>query len=72
MFSTSRVSVSLSQTEVNHINEMLSLPKPNYKVVRLDISVQEVTGVDELDSGEHLVSQHKHRFKGKFTSTVRK
>jgi hypothetical protein len=42
MLSGLRVSETLSQAEINHINIMLLLANSNQEVVWLDISMQEV------------------------------
>ena len=50
MLSSLRVSESLSQTEIYDIYVMLLLPDSNKEIVRLDISMQEVSRVNKLDS----------------------
>jgi hypothetical protein len=49
MLTRLRVSESLSQAKVDYINIMLLLPDANQEIVRLNIPVQEVSGVDELN-----------------------
>lgn len=39
---------------------------PDAEVIRFDVTVDEVTIVHVLDSGDHLVDQHQHSFQGEF------
>lgn len=49
MLSSTRLSVSLGQTEVNNVDVVLLLANSNQEVIWLNISVQEMSGVDILD-----------------------
>ena len=44
------VTESLSEPEIDHVYIVLLLANPDQKVVRFDVSVQEVTRVDELNA----------------------
>jgi len=44
------VAEALGKAEVDHVHVVLFLADANQEVVRLDVSVQEVSAVDELDS----------------------
>lgn len=59
MLSCPGLSVSLGEPKVNDVHIMLFLANADEEVVRLDVSVQEVSGVHVLDSLDHLVSQHE-------------
>ena len=50
VFSVLGVSISLCEAEIDDIHIMLSLANSYQEVVRLNVSVQEQTGVDVLDS----------------------
>ena len=50
MLACLRVSEALGETEVNDIDVVLLLANSDQEVVRLDVSVQEVAGVDELNA----------------------
>mmetsp|Transcript_34126 Transcript_34126/g.77870 ORF Transcript_34126/g.77870 Transcript_34126/m.77870 type:complete len:229 (-) Transcript_34126:419-1105(-) len=57
-----RVPVLLSKTEVNDVNLIGLLAKANEEVVRLDVAVNEVLGMNVLDAIDHLVCQHQDCF----------
>lgn len=44
------ISVLLGETEIDHVDLVAALPNSHQEVVRLDIAVNEVTGVDVLDT----------------------
>lgn len=50
MLSSLRVSETLSQSEVDHVDVVLLFADTDQEVVRLDVSVQEVAGMNELNS----------------------
>lgn len=50
MLSSLRVSETLSQSEVDHVDVVLLFSDTDQEVVRLDVSVQEVAGMNELNS----------------------
>jgi len=54
--------VSFCQSEVQNKNLVGSLVESDTKIIGLDVSVNEVTIVDVLDSGDHLVDQHEDGF----------
>ena len=64
------ISESLGQSKINNVNVVLLLANSNQEVVGLDISVQEVSRMDKLNSLKHLVCQHQHCLETKFTLTV--
>lgn len=65
-----RVFVSLSQTEVDYIDYMLMIADTYQEVVWLDISVQEATLVNELNTLKHLDGKHQDSLKAKLAATV--
>ena len=70
MLASLRVTEPLGQTEINNVYVVLLLANSNEEVVRLDITMEEVPRMDELDSLEHLIGQHKHCFQGEFAFAV--
>jgi len=50
VFSSFGISESLGQTKINHVNVMLFLSNTNEEIVWLDISVKEMSWVNELNS----------------------
>ena len=58
--------VPLGQAEVQDENLVGSFVQPDAEVVRLDVSVNEVSVVDVLDTGDHLVDEHKNSLEGEF------
>merc|ERR1712166_500181 len=49
---------------------MLHLANADQKVIRLDISVQEMARVNEFDSLKHLISQHEDGLQGELAFAV--
>ena len=49
---------------------MLLLTNSNKEIIRLDVSVQEMPGMHILNSLDHLVSEHQHRFQTEFSLAV--
>lgn len=68
----SGVSVLLGHTKINNVNDVggFRARAANEKVVGFDITVDEVSLMDGLDSGQHLFRDHDHRFNGKSATTV--
>lgn len=60
MFTCLWIPESFCQPKVDNIHEVLLFTDTNQKVVWLYVSMQEVTGVYELQPLEHLISKHKH------------
>lgn len=54
-----RVPETFGKTKIDDVNVMLFLPDTNEEVVWLNVTVEEVTGVHELDSLEHLIRKHE-------------
>lgn len=52
MFASLGVSESLGKTEIDDVDVVLLLPDTDKEVIRLNVSVKEVSGVHELDSLE--------------------
>ena len=50
--------VPLCKSEINDVYFMFVLSVADQEVVRLDVSMQEISGVDVLYPGYHLVRQH--------------
>ena len=50
MLSSFRVTETLSQTKVDHVDIMLFLADTDEEVVWLDVSVKEMAGVDKLNA----------------------
>lgn len=50
-----RVAVSFRQTEVDDVHQVPPFPQSHQKVVRFNVPVDEVTGVDEFDPADLLV-----------------
>ena len=70
MVSTLRVSISFGQSEIDNVDDVLFATDADQKVVRLDVSVDEVSRMHEFYSLEELFSQHQHSFQGKFPFAV--
>lgn len=64
------VPVLLGQTKVNDIDLRTTSADTHQEVVRFDISVNETSCVDVLNSTDELVSQEQHGFVGKLTVAV--
>lgn len=64
------ISEPLSESKVNYVNIVLLLTDTNQKIVRFNIPVQEMAGVYELDSLQHLVSEHQNGLEGEFALAV--
>ena len=58
-----RVLVSLSQAEVDHVNDMLLLAYTDQEVIRFYVAMEEALLVHILDSLQHLNAYHKHSLK---------
>ena len=50
MFSSPRVSISLGQTEINEVDKMLLASHSDDKVIRLDVTVEELATVNVLNA----------------------
>ena len=70
MLASLGVAEPLRQTEINNVYIVLLLADADKEVVRLYITMEEVSRMDKLDSLEHLIGQHKHCFKGEFAFAV--
>jgi hypothetical protein len=70
MAASVRVLVSFSQTEVNHVDDMLLLTHADQEVIWFDVSVQETLLVHILDPLEHLDSYHKHCLKRELSAAI--
>jgi hypothetical protein len=61
-----RVTVFLSQTEINHVDLVATLANAHQEVVGLDVTMNEGLGVDVLNAGDELVREEKDRLQGEF------
>ena len=64
MLTSAVISKFFGQSVVNEEKFVAVSADPHEKIVRFDISVNEVLVVYELDPADHLVGQHQHRFHG--------
>lgn len=62
--------VSLCQAEVQDKYLVTGFVQTNTKVIRLDISVNEVSVVNVFDSLDHLVDEHEHSFQGELSESL--
>ena len=56
------VSEPFCQTKINHIDVVLLLSNSNQEIVRFDVSMKKVAGMDKLNSLKHLICQHQYSF----------
>ena len=70
MFTGLGVAETFGQTEINNVYVVLLLANTDKEIVRLDISMQEVSRVHKLNTLEHLVGEHKHCFQREFTLAI--
>ena len=64
MFARFGVSVSLAQTEIDYVDDVLRLLRADKEVIRLNVSVDEVIIVQKLYPLEDLVSNQQHGLEG--------
>lgn len=57
------LNVALRQAEVDQEYFMSSFVEADTKVIRFDVSMDEMPIVDVLNSGDHLIDQHQHCLK---------
>jgi hypothetical protein len=62
--------VSLGQSEVQDENFVTCFIQSDAEVIWFDISVNEMSVMDVLDSGDHLINQHKHGFEREFSESL--
>ena len=67
VLSSLRVSVSLGQAKVDHMNDVLLFAMANQEVVWFHVTVNEVVIVKEFKSLYHLVSNHQSSLDCEFT-----
>ncbi|KAH3666033.1 hypothetical protein OGAPHI_004222 [Ogataea philodendri] len=68
---SSWVSELFSQSKINNVNLRAFFTNTHQEVIGLDISMNETSSVDELDSAKQLISQQKNGFiKTKATETA--
>ena len=70
MLSSPWLSVSFCQSEVDNVHVVLFLPNPDQEVVRLDVSMQEMSTVHILYSLNHLICKHQNRFERELSLAV--
>ena len=56
------ISVPFCQAKIDYVNDVLFLSVANQEIIRLHIPMNEVIVVEELESLDHLVSNHKSCF----------
>ena len=64
MLTSAVVSEFFRQSVIDEEKFVAVSPDPHEEIIRFDISVNEVLVVYELDTADHLVSQHQHRLHG--------
>ena len=70
MLSCGRVPVRLAQAEIDDMYDVGFPPEPDQEIVRLEVSMQEAPGVQELDPRQHLVDEHEHSLEGELALAV--
>lgn len=70
MSSSSRVFVSLCETKINEVNNVLLFTQPDQKVIRFYVSMQKPVLMDKLNTLQHLDGKHEHSFVRKLLATV--
>lgn len=65
------MAVTLGETKVNAIDKVaVAASCISDKVGWFDITVDQMTGVHQLDALQHLISNHEDRFEGESTTTL--
>ena len=64
------VSEPFCQTKINHIDVVLLLSNSNQEIVRFDVSMKKVAGMDKLNSLEHLVGEHEDGFEAELALAI--
>lgn len=62
----SRISKFLGKAKVYQVDVVCLLAKPDQKIVRLDVSVQEILGVQVFNPRDELVRNHEHSLQREF------
>ena len=70
VFTSFRIAEPFGEAEVDNVDIMLLLPNADEEIVGLDVTVQEVAGMDKLNTLEHLIGQHKHRFEAELSLAI--
>jgi len=70
MFSSFWVSKAFCKTEINDVYVVLLFADSNQEVIGLDVSMQEVAGVYELNSLQHLICEHQNGLQAEFPFTI--
>lgn len=60
------ISIFLGQTKVDQINNIRFILNADQEIVWFDISVDEISGMHEFNSRDHLISQHQNSFQREF------
>ena len=66
MLASLGITVSLSQSEVDDVDDVLLLAMTDQKVIRFHVSVDEMVVVQEFESLNHLVGNHQSGFDREF------
>ena len=56
------------KAKIRHINNIPLLPGTHQKVLRFDISMDDVLGMDVFETTNELVGQHQNRLKGELAA----
>ena len=59
MFTCFWITISLSEAEIDNVNDILFFAVPNKEVIRFHVPVNEMVIVQELESLDHLVCDHE-------------
>ena len=62
------VAVLLGEAEVDDVDVVAALSGAHQEVVGLDVTVEEVLGVDVLDSSNHLIGEHQRALQGELSA----
>lgn len=62
--------VPLGQSEVQDEDLVGSLVESNAEVIGLDVAMDEVSVVDVLNPGDHLVDEHEHSLEGELAQRL--
>ncbi len=62
-----RVSVLLSETEIDDIDLVATFPDPHQEIIRFDVTMDEGLGVNVFDAGDKLIREEQYRLQGKLS-----
>jgi hypothetical protein len=64
-----RITILLSQTEIDYINLVAPLANAHKEVIRLDIAVEERLRVNVLNAGDELIGKEENYFQRELAIT---